>query len=273
MPVASAGMRFKIIAFVLVALLVVSFSVAITPMFDVPLPAPKAFAEQAERRDRPPRQQDLQPSEGFFSWVGPPDAYHLAVRKALIGEHPYRSCELVVLPSFHAEWVVYIVRADLVRPEQSPATIVFKRFKVPLWNEMMTAICDPRSVKLCTVTPAAEEAALARIVSKLDRAAASLTTETFALLESVWWTMLGRARYPTQEMMGLDGTQYFAAHWKAQEGFRSGETWSPDESSLSGGLVALAEQMATYAQSPSRQGELDLASKARAMLGRLNNEP
>ena len=215
----------------------------------------------------PSRTQDLQPSEGFFSWVEPPDPYHATLRAALVGEHRYRMCQMVVLPSFEREWVVYVVR-----DEHSPDRVVFKRFKKPLWSEMMRLISDDGRKKSYSVGAPAQQMALAQVKVDLDRSTASIGNHTVDLLQEVWWRLLGRTRYPVEPEIGMDGTSYLVASWKTGVGFRSGETWSPEEGSLSRGMVSLAEQLAEYGQAPSVQKEAALASNARAMLARLDKQ-
>lgn len=210
---------------------------------------------------------DLEPSDDYFSWVGPPDPYHAAVREALVGEHSYRKCQMVVLPSFRREWAVYIVRE-----EGSPAQVLFKRFRKPLWGEMMSVLSDSGRKTSFSIESEAQQAALAHLEMDLDRWATTVDERTADLLEDVWWRMLGRTRYTDNAEIGHDGTSYHVAHWRKGGGFRSGQTWSPNEGSRAGRLVSLAENMAEYARAPSAQLEEALIAEARAMLTLLDQQ-
>jgi hypothetical protein len=114
------------------------------------------------------RQDELEPSLGYFSEVDRTDPYEAALREALVGEHRYRECQMVVLPSFEREWVVYIVRE-----KDAPAQVLFKRFKRPLWDEMQNVMSDGgRNESISFAT--AQQAALALIPIELERSAAIL---------------------------------------------------------------------------------------------------
>lgn len=259
-------MRFNAIAGTLIGLLTIAMSAAFSAMLEVPLPEPAA--ERIARIERAARRsENFQPSDGL-SGVGPPSPYLLRIREALIGEQPYRQCQLLVFPSFRPEWAVYIVK-----PEDSGAVVVFKGFKTSLWNEVLRVTSDDARSTSYSVDSAAEQAALAQIKTELDQATAPITNRTVEMLHDVWWETLGRARYPVEERIGLDGTSYFADDWKDGQGSRSGRTWSPEPESLPGELVTLAERMAEYAHSPSPQGEATLQSQAHAIRNQLNHSP
>lgn len=213
------------------------------------------------------QREDLEPSEGFFSGWRPPDPYHAALRKALVGEHEYRKCQLVALPAFEGEWAVYVVRE-----EGTPARLFFRGLRRNLGYEMADRISDGGRKTAYSTGSDAQEAALARIEVDAARSDAPLRDGTAHLLETVWSRMLARTRYPTGHLIGLDGVTYLVAHWDVHAGYRSGETWSPEKGSRTEALVTLSEHMAGYAQAPSTAGEDALASEARALLARLDKD-
>jgi hypothetical protein len=104
---------------------------------------------------------------------------------------------------------------------------------------------------------------------EVDRSKASISDRSADLLEDVWWQMLGRTRYPVEPEQGLDGTSYRVAHWRTGVGFRSGETWSPEDGTRTKALVSLAEHMAAFAQAPTPEGDAALGSEAQSLLERL----
>jgi hypothetical protein len=67
-------------------------------------------------------------------------------------------------------------------------------------------------------------------------------------LESSWFKMLARVRYPPAEgiIVTFDGIRYYAASW-SQYGFRSGTTWSPAAGTRPAALVGIAEAMRAFA--------------------------
>src|SRR5688572_2961168 len=147
--------------------------------------------------------QDLEPSEGFFAGWRPPDPYHAALRKALVGEHEYRKCQLVALPAFGREWAVYVVRE-----KGTPARLFFRGLQKNLGYEMIDRISDGGRKTTYSTGSDAQQAALARIRVDPDRSEAPLREGTADLLETVWSRMLARTRYPTRHLIGLDGVTY-----------------------------------------------------------------
>jgi hypothetical protein len=188
---------------------------------------------------------DLRPPDGVYSSPSLIDPYRLALRDVLLGEHPYRKCQMLVIPSFRAEWVVYIVQEEQGRP----ARLLYRSMRTPLWGNMLRQIKedgpDPRRYR------EAEVAALAKIDKSFQTRVVDLDPASVAALSLAWSDMLARTRYPTRPANGADGTSYFAAHWSEDTGPRSGETWSPEKGSLTSDFVAIAERLRDLALAPT----------------------
>lgn len=202
------------------------------------------------------RAGDLKPAESVYSSPSLAAPYGLAVRDALVGEHDYRKCQMLVLPSFGAEWVVYIVQDDVNRSGR----LFHKVMRTQLWGDMMRRIeRDAPNPNSYSIGPQAQAAALARVTKSVDMRTVDLDAATVAILEGAWSDMLARTRYPAQEELGLDGTSYIAANWSRVIGLRSGETWSPEKGTPAYDLVAIAEKLRDLAlASRNNQAKLKL---------------
>jgi len=209
---------------------------------------------------------ELVPSEGLFAWQAP-EPYDLAIREALVGEHDYRKCQMLAVPSFEPEWAVYLVRDEATSPQ-----IVAKRLRQQLWSEMMDFLSASGTKDGYDIGPVAQAAALATLRADVDRATAAVSVDTADALEQVWHEMLGRVRYANERTCGRDGTTYHVSHWGQRCGVRSGTTWSPDEGSRPAALVGLAEAMRDLALGAAADRcakDLALAADARALLAQL----
>ena len=225
-----------------------------------------AAAAPASQQQAP----DLRPVDGVYSSPSLVDPYHIAIRDALLAEHEYRKCQMVVLPSFRAEWVVYVVQDD----NQRPGRLVYKAMRKMLWGEMQRQIekdaPDPRSY---SVGPEAEVAALRKVTKEVDVRVVDLDASSIAVLERAWSDMLARTRYPAPTgLVGMDGTSYVAANWSRVTGPQSGETWSPEKGTPTYDLVAIAEKLRDLALAPQeRQTRLkvEVVAMANALQARL----
>lgn len=215
---------------------------------------------------------DLQPTEGFFSWVSAPYPYYLALQEALIGESIYRECQMLVVPSFEPEWAVY-----LIRDEKGAAHVIYKTMEKSLWGDMMRQIeHDAGNPNSYSTGATAQFAALLKFQKKVKRHVAPIGKTTTEALNHVWANMLARVKYPLEPMLGLDGTSYYVAHWSQNMGFRSGTTRSPDPKSRAGVLVTIADKLRdfTLAQPLDRPAlEKELLVSAKTLLSKIGNKP
>jgi hypothetical protein len=221
---------------------------------------------------------DLEPCEGVFSWIEPPDPYYLTLRANLLGEHAYRKCQILAVPSFEEEWAVYLFREDdrdlelaEGRDQELPPTIVFKRLRQSLWHAMAKMIQSGSIDGSISLESEAQSAAIQRLSIEVDRFAVPVSDATADVLEKVWDGMLGRVRYTEESTGGCDGVSYFVAHHRPGS-YRCGETWTPDEGTRTAALVDLAEKMGALAESTPlerRVREGALADAAHALAERL----
>jgi hypothetical protein len=213
------------------------------------------------------RYNDLEPEDGAFTRISP--AYDLALRDLLLEEHHIRLCQMLVAPSFSPEWAVYLIRKDGTKGE---AQVIYKVMKTQLWSEMPDQI-EQRT----NDSKAALAAAIALLKKPVDRASAPISESTTALLEQVWDEMLARVHYPNPDdtVIGLDGVNYHASHYKFGIGYRSGTTWSPEKGSNTGALIELAEELRRYAIADSKerpQIEAAIVKIANNLLAKLKKE-
>lgn len=214
---------------------------------------------------------DLHPTEGVFSWVSAPYPYYLALQESLIGESIYRECQMLVVPSFEPEWVVYLVRDD-----KGVAHVIYKVMEKSLWGNMMGQIehdaVNPNSYSTGVY---AQSAALLKLEKKVERHAAPIGKAAAETLNNVWDAMLTRVKYPLEPMLGLDGATYYVAHWTQSKGFRSGTTRSPDPKSLAGALVELGDKLRVFSLAlPLEQPvlEKDILASARALYSKIGKK-
>jgi hypothetical protein len=210
---------------------------------------------------------ELQPCDGLYSGFGP-EPYYLALRDSLLGEHNYRLCQILAIPSFEPEWTVY-----LIQDGSGHAQIIYKAMKVNLWSEMCDKIKkNTNSTSFRTNGHDAIEA-LSQLKKEVVRALAPISGPTTVLLQQVWGGMLARVRYPQPDgSIGLDGITYHVSHWERGSGFRSGTTWSPEEGSRTSAFVQLAEDLRNYVLAQNNEQptlELAMTNKAKALLVRL----
>jgi hypothetical protein len=201
---------------------------------------------------------DLQPSDGVFEehFLD----YRLTLRRALLAEHDVRKCQILTVPAFEREWVVYLVRTD-----SNDGQVVFKVVKSHLWPEM------PFHKPQRPTKPKPSEGIVGQN-PPVETSIAALPAPTADLLEEVWSAMLARVRYPKRVTLGLDGTTYHVAHRQRGVGTRSGTTWSPDPGSYAGAVVSIAQRLRDYARADDdkRAGlAVQITSEATHLLERL----
>jgi hypothetical protein len=214
--------------------------------------------------------EDLEPATDLFAADGAPEPYYLAVRAALVEEHSWRQCQVLAIPSFVPEWCVYLLPNE-GGSEVRPA-IVFKRPRKSIYYEMNRVLEEASTDGNHSFGPEAQAKAISMLDIQVERFEVPVSAPTADLLDRIWWTMLSRARHYESENNGVDGVQYHVAHSRGGFGYRSAETWSPDEGTRAAALVEIAESMASLAEAPvaeraAREGAL--MDKARALAKRL----
>lgn len=203
--------------------------------------------------------EDLEPADDSFSFTAPPESYRRALALALLGDDPYRICQLVAIPVFRPEWAVYAVKprgAGAVR-------LIATRFRTPLWLD------GQRLSTNGSIDFQFDHFTKRDLRSRVDVWETSLAPDTVDALRNVWTQMLAHVRYSESGLIGLDGVQYHVSSWAQGIGFRSGRTWSPHPGTRTAALVELAERMVKTAQTPSEPAERELQGRARALLARI----
>lgn len=180
---------------------------------------------------------ELVPATDLYSWVDAPNPYHITLRELLIGEHRYRKCQIVGIPSFEKEWAVYLIR------DNTETQLFVKILKKHLWTEMMREISDDGKKGSYSVGAKSQTEALSKISKQVERHTIPISEGTADVIEKAWEMILSRVRYKDKAGLGLDGISYHISHWSRGIGFRSGTTWSPREGTLPADLVAIGHSM------------------------------
>jgi hypothetical protein len=210
-------------------------------------------------------QEDLVPEEGAFAGYEAPDPYHLALRAALLGDDHYRLCQMVTVPSFEAEWAVY-----MTHDESGGYTVVSRTLKKHVWSQMMKALNKNGTYKL---DGPSEAAALRKVDTAVVARTATVDEPTGQMLAALCGRVLLRVRYPKQPGAGLDGVTYHAATW-ARGAFPSGQTWSPKSGTLPAEFVALEQSLKTLTEAANEEVrdkiKADLKARAKRLTARLD---
>jgi hypothetical protein len=217
--------------------------------------------------NRPVEDGDFEPEEGAFG-LAAPDPYEIRLRELLFAEDSYRTCQLVIMPSFEPESAVYITA-----PEQGAPVVVSRKLNVQLFGLMMTQIrilAGGAGVgKPIRTDLAAQTAALARIPVSTDTNRAEIDPVTVGVLHRACESVLKRTHHHGATS-GVDGVGYHAGHWKPGV-FLSGRAHSPAQGTISSSYIALGETLASYAASaPSKRAAIkaDLVAKAQHLVSR-----
>lgn len=181
-------------------------------------------------------QDHLEPEAGIlnapgFVWD---DAKRL--REVLLKDAAsYHLARMVCLPSFEPEWMVTVVRED-GEDFDDPHTYFVEYVGA---ETKLFRIKDLQDVKV-------------------RRSRAALDHDTAEFLNMTWRRLLRRTRYPKEPRVGLgaDGVSYHFSRYvplidrgrnDPLAGWEQGTTWSPEEDSLCGELVAIGEGLKDYA--------------------------
>ena len=139
--------------------------------------------------------------------------YEVQVKEILLKDAPlYPYVQMVVLPSFEAEWMV-----SIAQPKDGIFQVEYVTVNQQIWANKK--LQDIKQIKKSAVIPEA----LANDINH------------------VWKKMLKNVRYPEQDRLGLDGTTfYFIADDLV------GRAWSPQENSLVGMQTSIGELLRDY---------------------------
>ena len=198
----------------------------------------------------------LAPDFREYEWL---QAYHVAVKDALLGDLHATRCPVLVLPSFEREWATY------VRTVEGRTEVVYVVMQKQLWYEMQRAA----EATGLPITPESEQRELARLPRDVHRFSAPLSSSAADVLDLVWKTMLARARAPERLGAGLDGTSYQFFRCPPGAECMAGTAWTPEPNTPAGQLAALAEAMHEHAGAFGdwlKRSELSLVQRANRLL-------
>jgi hypothetical protein len=161
-----------------------------------------------------------------------------------------------VFPSFRPEYAIGI------RKNEESHTIFKVSPKVQLWgyeslemmkNEQVTVLEDGSFVRDVDGIKALEEAYPENYLDvPLVRCDAEVESDLANDIVALWEQMLFETRYEKSNSLGMDGTTY---HFSMQVGFQTlaGKTWSPNNETRAGKLVALTHAMSAYCEESSER--------------------
>jgi len=201
----------------------------------------------------------LEPEEGTFAGYTGPWSYDLLLRAAMLEDDHYRECQLLRLPTFGQDGVVYIVDRG------ASLTVVSRTMKEEPWGQIQRDLVrtsnDPsrqRAIALARAFDAVRSAADTK-TAPIDRATAN------TVMDACREVLLG-TRYTAEPTRGNDGVGYHAGHWISGT-FLAGQTWSPKPGTIAREFVDMEEALAAYATAePSKRDTLKVALLKRATL-------
>jgi hypothetical protein len=181
-------------------------------------------------------QDHLEPEAGNLNTPDYAWDYSKRLRDVLLKDAAsYHLARMVCLPSFETEWVVTVVRED-GKDLDDPHTYFVEYVGA---ESKLFRSKDSDDIKV-------------------KKARAGLDPDTAEFLNTTWRRLLRRTRYPKDPGLGLgtDGVSYHFSRYvplidrgrnDPHAGWEQGQTWSPDEDSLCGELVAIGEGLKAFA--------------------------
>lgn len=189
-------------------------------------------------------------------------AYHVAVRDALLRTASHHSCEAMVLPSFQREWAVYIQRRGNVHE------VVYAVMREQLWGRMQEAAERPDG----SIEPGDEVPALEKLSRETRTSSAPLSQATAEVLAHLCATMLARAQQPPEPPRCIDGTSYYVFQRDSLGVARGGSGSCPQPGTPTASLLAILEDLREAAESSGSslaRSDVSLARKATQLLQKL----
>lgn len=173
------------------------------------------FAASMEAEERGTH---LQPETGYLASYPFSHDYLTAIRDILVREAAQSPAMMVTLPSFSSESVVFLESKD------GKTYVVSAIATSQIWSAKERSTVGVRQKRRL-----------------LDENIAREICEVFALATS-------QSRYPKVAQHGLDGVTFHFSASIPGAGVRTGQTWSPDEKTPCGQLVALGVSLHGYAR-------------------------
>lgn len=171
--------------------------------------------------------ESLCPETSPFDCVDVFGNYYRNVASALLepGKHNRRGLlSVVCLPSFEVEWAI-----RLLGSEKEGFSITRSVAETMIWSRQ-------------GLTPVA--------VMQVE---SPLPAELAASVCEAWRNMLRLVRYPQSSAAGLDGVTYHFACFEPGMGWMAGTTWSPEDRTAPGRLVALSQLLFQYVEQGAKE--------------------
>ena len=214
--------------------------------------APPALAEESARTAPTATpapwgpSAELEPEVGLFAG-STPEPYRLALRRALLPETAFGSCQLLTLPALGSERVVYFSRA-----EDGSATVVSRRLRAPLWPRLIAELERRARAASYSLADDAQAAALKALSLDVDEVSARLDANTATLLSDLCRDVLLRVRYPAPPPLNAGRSSeesYHAAHWVPGM-FLSGTTSWLARGTVAEDFIGMEQALERYARAP-----------------------
>lgn len=181
-------------------------------------------------------QDHLEPESGILNAPGSTWDFSKRLRDVLLkNAASYHLARMVCIPSFETEWVVTVVRED--GDDLDDPQTYFVEYVGAESNLSQSKDSDNIKVK---------------------KARVALDPDTAEFLNTTWRRMLRRTHYSKQDRVGLgaDGVGYHFSRFvplidrgrgDPHAGHEQGQTWSPEQDSPCGDLVAIGEGLRDFA--------------------------
>jgi len=190
----------------------------------------------------------LEPDDGIFSTYGPIDPYYIRVNELLLADHQYRKCQMLFMPAFQNEGIVYIVRDQ----DSTKISVVTKEIQPKLWSAMMDVLWRESDGKSISLKADSQYHALNKVTVHVTTKTAQIDPATADLLEAIWEAILKNIEYPDLATYGKDGVTYHAAHYFSGLGYRAGKTWSPKKGTQASDFIQIAEALRDFANADEK---------------------
>jgi len=214
-------------------------------------------ARAAERVDLIPVDRDFSILEVL------PDlqAYHLAVREALLRGSGGHSWEAMVIPSFDREWAVYVETDDAGGGQR----LVYTAMEDQLWGRMQEA----RKSEKGPWSHEKAQAILKGLDKEIRRSEVPIPADTSAALERLWSTMLFQARLPPELPQCFDGTGYFLSELSGGERARGAWGHCPQMGTTPAAALEILNKLRSAvvdSESGAWEGDAELAGEVERLL-------
>jgi hypothetical protein len=217
--------------------------------------------------------ENLEPENGLFVGRGS-EPYYRALATALLDDHDYRNCQMLVIPLYSPESAVYITNTKWY---ETPKVISIE-MEHQLWASIVKVQLESNHGKLSGSTAEDQQKTLDKINKTTIRWERDIDQNSSRALAGIWREMLNRVQYERIEIkpqinlgiggninisatggsIELAGITYHVAHHEIGFGYRAGKITSPHKGSVLAEFVELGEALQGFAK---KEVEVDALSK------------